>query len=194
VIRHGDRPPVPKRRNCLEMKAITISSIARALSLLLVLSALNGVARAAPDSLPFQGTVKAAENNTVEFPLIQINLAAAGQATHLGRFTMTMEGVVNLLNMSAVATAQFHAANGDHLTTQVVGQATPAENPVQITIFEIHTIVGGTGRFAGASGSFTLQRLLDQSTGLSSGAFSGVISLAVGEKPSSAARASALCN
>jgi hypothetical protein len=41
---------------------------------------------------------------------------------------------------------------------------------------EVMTITGGTGRFADATGSFTLERVINLSTGVSSGSFSGTIS------------------
>jgi hypothetical protein len=37
---------------------------------------------------------------------------------------------------------------------------------------------GGTGRFAGATGSLTVERVLIQATGVSSGSFNGTISWA----------------
>jgi hypothetical protein len=39
----------------------------------------------------------------------------------------------------------------------------------------MHTITGGTGHFAGAPGAFTIHRVVDQSTGGTSGAFDGTI-------------------
>jgi hypothetical protein len=44
-----------------------------------------------------------------------------------------------------------------------------------VSIVEVYTITGGTGRFADATGTFTLRSTLDQSTGVSSGTFSGAI-------------------
>jgi hypothetical protein len=43
-------------------------------------------------------------------------------------------------------------------------------------IEETATITGGTGRFAGASGSFTVERLFDTVAGATSGSFDGSIS------------------
>ncbi len=40
------------------------------------------------------------------------------------------------------------------------------------------TITGGTGRFEGATGSFTGVRLLNEATGVSSRSFTGTITLA----------------
>jgi hypothetical protein len=42
-------------------------------------------------------------------------------------------------------------------------------------IVEINTITGGTGRFEGAKGPFTLERLLGVTTGFTSGSFQGTI-------------------
>jgi hypothetical protein len=52
--------------------------------------------------------------------------------------------------------AQCLAANGDSIYTTLVGSAIPGD--VVFTVTEIHTITGGTGRFSGAQGSFTVHR------------------------------------
>jgi hypothetical protein len=80
---------------------------------------------------------------------------------------------INLLFMSSTGDATFTAANGDTLTATVAGQATRT-SPTTLSIVEVYT-VKGTGRFADATGRFTLQSTVDQPTGVSSGAFSGAI-------------------
>jgi hypothetical protein len=79
---------------------------------------------------------------------------------------------INIPTMTSTGTATFTAANGDTLSASVVGQATRT-GPTMLSIVEVYTI--GTGRFADATGSFTLDSTVDQVTGVSSGTFSGAI-------------------
>jgi len=72
---------------------------------------------------------------------------------------------------------EFTAANGDTLIADVTGQFGPtAENPRVLLSVETATITGGTGRFADATGTFTIERLFNQVTGLTTGSFEGTIS------------------
>jgi hypothetical protein len=82
--------------------------------------------------------------------------AATGTGTHLGQFSLTQEVTANFVNFTDTGSAQWTAANGDSIYTTVVGSAIPGD--VVFTITEIHTITGGTGRFSGAQGSFTVHR------------------------------------
>ena len=71
---------------------------------------------------------------------------------------------------------RFIAANGDRLDATFLGQATPTGEPNVASIVDISTITGGTGRFASATGTFTIHRVLNQVTGVSTGSFDGMIS------------------
>jgi hypothetical protein len=97
-----------------------------------------------------------------------------GTATHLGRYTEHVTMQINIPTLSSTGAATFTAANGDTLLATVAGQATRT-SPTTLSIVEVYAITGGTGRFADATGSFTLESTLDQTTGASSGAFSGAI-------------------
>ena len=123
---------------------------------------------------PFKGTVNAVETGQVVFPIRSADRVGTGTATYLGRYTEHVVAQIDLPTMSATGAATFTAANGDTLTTTVAGQATRT-GPTMLSIVEVYTITGGTGRFAGASGSFTMEVTLDLSTHVSSGTFSGEI-------------------
>ena len=123
---------------------------------------------------PFRGTVNAVETGRVEPPLRFLTRDGGGNATQLGKYTEHITMVINLPTLSSMGAATFTAANGDTLTATVAGQATRT-SPTTLSIVEVYTITGGTGRFADATGEFTLQSNVDQTTGVSSGEFSGTI-------------------
>jgi hypothetical protein len=104
------------------------------------------------EQLPFHGSLQAIETDVVAPPTLLVNGTGSGTGTHLGRFTATF-------------------------TATVIGHATPTSEPNVVTIEEVATISGGTGRFAGSTGTFTIQRVLTQVTGVSSGSFDGMINL-----------------
>ena len=103
--------------------------------------------------------------------------SGTGNAQHLGRFTYTFEFVVDLTTGDGIGSAEFTAANGDKFSTEVDGSAGVNAPPGFNHVVEEHTIVGGTGRFAGASGSFTLDRLISLTTSVSVGTVDGTIIL-----------------
>ena len=129
---------------------------------------------AAAAETPFKGTVNAVETGTVVPPTRFLDRQGTGTATYLGRYTEHVTMVINLPTLSSTGVATFTAANGDTLLATVAGQATRT-SPTTLSIVEVYTVTGGTGRFADATGSFTLKSNLDQTTGASSGVFSGSI-------------------
>jgi hypothetical protein len=119
----------------------------------------------------FDGTVTV---TPLDPPFGQVNVSATGQATHLGRFAIEIPHVVNFATSTATGTMTLTAANGDTLTASFTGQAQVAGSLV--TIVETATVTGGTGRFADATGSFTVNRLFDRSAGTTHGTLDGTIS------------------
>jgi hypothetical protein len=106
---------------------------------------------------------------------------AEGNATHLGRFTATMTATVTPGSTStSTGTFIFTAANGDQLSGTFVGSGVFIP-PATASITEVATIEGGTGRFASATGTFTMERAetIDFATGQGSGygSIEGEISL-----------------
>ena len=125
--------------------------------------------------VPFNGSLEGTV--TVTFlvpPLASVHIAAAGTATHLGRFTVDIPHVVDFSTAAGTGTFTFTAANGDTLTADFTGRA-QTDTPV-FSIVEHATITGGTGRFEGAQGSFTVERSYDTIAGTTTGSFEGSIS------------------
>jgi hypothetical protein len=75
---------------------------------------------------------------------------ATGTGTRLGHFSVTQELIVS--GFGATGSAHWVAANGDTIETTVVSSAEPSDMPNELRITEIHTVTGGTGRFAEAHG------------------------------------------
>ena len=69
---------------------------------------------------------------------------------HLGRYTLEIAETVNFLQATATGTFTFTAANGDTVSGSFTGHAQPG--PL-VAIVENATVLGGTGRFAGAVGT-----------------------------------------
>jgi hypothetical protein len=99
---------------------------------------------------------------------------------------MVIEAVVDFGSrpVTGKGTFTFTAANGDKVVANFTGSSALVA-PGLVLITEIATIDPdrSTGRFAGATGSFTDMRLADAATGVTgvtTGSFEGTISLAVG--------------
>lgn len=104
---------------------------------------------------------------------------ASGNATHLGKYIAKFEATVNLACGCSVGdTVHFIAANGDSLYGVGAGSGVPSDTPGYTLVTQFYAITGGTGRFAGATGNFTVTRLVNNATGVSKGSFDGTIVLA----------------
>lgn len=130
----------------------------------------------ASEQVPFNGSWVSHETYDVQFPVMFVHGTATGYATRIGRYTATYEEQVDLLTGSSVGAITLVAANGDVVFATQTGQGDPTPDPDIFSIVEVSTITGGTGRFVGATGTFTIARLVDLTTGDSSGSFSGTIS------------------
>jgi hypothetical protein len=99
---------------------------------------------------------------------IQIN--GTRNATHLGKSTWTASNIqVDLSQLGAGIVGVTYddtitAANGDTLTTTAVATIDISTLPAPLGFSAVETIDGGTGRFAQASGSFTVSGSVDINT------------------------------
>jgi hypothetical protein len=131
---------------------------------------------AASDLVPFRGTMSGTATVTpLSPPIVSVLLETQGTATHIGRFTLVAPHTVNQATLTASGMYTITAADGSTLTASLSGSATMVA-PGVVSIRETGIITGGTGRFAGAWGTFETMRLFDRNTGETSGTFEGRIS------------------
>ena len=142
------------------MKNITRSNFYLPMAAMILMAAVAGPA-AAQQQVPFKGAFQG--NDTFTPPTHTQSITGIG--TLVGQFSSTT--VLTLTASGGTGSAHWIAANGDSIDTTVVGSGEPVDMaPCQVVgaqpgdgyvkVTEIHTVTGGTGRFAGAQGSFTV--------------------------------------
>lgn len=141
----------------------------------MVLTAALAMSAAAQNQVPLKGTLQGRDTD-IGGPLeaFVVSTTGTGLSTLLGKFSFTQQFTVNLNNGTEVGTAHWVAANGDSIDMSIVGSGEFTDSGL-IRITEIFTIISGTGRFAGAQGSFTVERLADPIAFVTSGSFHGTI-------------------
>jgi hypothetical protein len=146
----------------------------------MLLTAALAIAAETQHQVPLKGSIQGNEIDTPQGgpPPTTLNVSgsATGIGTHVGQFSFTYHLTVTLANGTATGTARLTAANGDTIDTTVAGSSEMTSTAGIVSITEINTITGGTGRFAAAEGSFIVERLVNQITGFTSGSFHGTIS------------------
>src|SRR3954464_5186127 len=168
------------------MRKFIVSALSGLMFLLLLTSTAFAAPAAASRNVPFKGTLNAVEIDVIN-PVTHVESLSgngSGKATHLGRFAVSYRVELDP-SIPQVGTLYYHfvAANGDSLfsTGSAVGEDV---GPNMGHVVETHTITGGTGRFAGAGGSFIIDLLITWTwtatggTGISHGTFKGNIVLA----------------
>lgn len=126
-------------------------------------------------TVPFKGSFEGSQTVTPGTPpLVTVTMHATGTGTLAGRFEIALPHTVNFATASASGTATIIAADGSRIVASFTGQA--QVGPI-VTIVEHATVTTGTGRFAGASGSFTIHRTFDPATGRTAGTFEGTLQL-----------------
>ena len=166
------------------MKTMTRSRICLLITAMILPAAL-ALPAAAQQEVPFKGTFQGSDGVTPP----TLTQSITGTGTHVGQFSSITH--LTLTASGGTGTGEWIAANGDSIDTTVVGSvehvdmapcqvvgAEPGDTYAKIT--QIHTITGGTGRFAGVQGSFTLTlyhevRLSSDGTHHTCGSYSGTI-------------------
>jgi hypothetical protein len=156
------------------MKTITRSNIYLPMAAM-ILTAAFAIPAAAQKQVPFKGTMQGLDEDSDFTPTtVKVTTKGTGIATHLGQFTFRLVNTVTFPAGTSVGSATFTAANGDTISATVTGSGELIA-PDLISIMETYTITGGTGRFAGAQGTFIVERLASPVTFMTSGSFLGSI-------------------
>ena len=78
-------------------------------------------------AIELKGEFEGSYAGSGEPPLVTVHVEGAGTASHLGRFAFDSTHVVNFIDFTGRDTASLTAANGDRLTGEEHGVATPRE-------------------------------------------------------------------
>jgi hypothetical protein len=167
------------------VRSLLVLSMPLALCTLLVPAA--SIAASAASQVPFQGTFPHEQDvisSTCALPTICAIFSGTGELRHLGRTTESGVASFNAVLFFTTGcspetgTDTLTAANGDQVSLTFTGQVcATGPNSGQDTL--TYTITGGTGRFAGASGTGSLLSrfiLTSPTAGTSVSTFSGTIS------------------
>ena len=163
------------------MKSLLVFT--RALGFLLPLAGTGPAAPAVtPGSIkttriPFRGTLQSNESYTTIFPTKFVTATGSGEATLLGQITVHYQTKVNLADLSHSGSVSLAGLDGDSLLAKGAGQAIEDRTSGTLSVVEIYTITGGTGRFARASGTLTWKRRVSITRGIPFGSFEGYIVL-----------------
>ena len=110
----------------------------------------------AGDQVPFKGTFDPTVVSTtpVDATHVLLKFDVHILATHLGKARGSASAILDVTTLTYVGQGTWWAANGDAITITATGQFVPTDTPGLFDNVETIEIVGGTGRFNGATGAF----------------------------------------
>jgi hypothetical protein len=111
---------------------------------------LSGLATAAERRVPFKGKSSGVVKDVgFDAGIAYTRVEGEGEATHLGHFKVTGDVAVDVATGIPIGDWTLTAANGDMLFLKMGGHGIDATHG-----FGAFTVVGGTGRFQGATGYY----------------------------------------
>lgn len=135
------------------------------LLLTVLVSLCVGAPAHAKDQVPFKGSFDLVfVSVTLDDDHLEGDLAVTVQATLLGNARGPAFVDLDLNDLTYVGHATWAAPNGDAIYITFEGQFVPSDTPGILNNVETFEIVGGTGRFEGATGGGTIGGRLDAET------------------------------
>ncbi len=179
------RPHVPSTSNNVQSR--TMKRYLKPLGLLLLAVTFSAATFAVPPpagvaTLPIKGSIKATEDHTVTPPVMSVQLTGTGQSTLLGLYVLTADETVALATLTSQGNFRIDTESGGVLFGTVAGHGTPTDTPNEVLIEEVYSVTGGSGRFDGATGSITVNRVVDRATMNSSGTMAGTVMVPAGNR------------
>jgi hypothetical protein len=171
----GHKPKTRKGNQIMKNRNIQFKPTAVVLIPLLLACLAAGLILAiiparASEMVPFNGTVSGYVESQVPVDecTVHTHVINFGNANQLGAFTGSAEFYPNFCedppNITYTGTFDWFAANGDEISGTFEGYLSPTETPGVYDNHETAEVTGGTGRFANATGSFTLGGQIDFTT------------------------------
>jgi hypothetical protein len=127
---------------------------------------------------PFKGEYTTTVQVLSGPPQLRQRISGIGHATHLGESSFVANNTVYITPpppFIAAGTTVFVADNGDEFYTSFNGTSTPGLNGTSIVVVH-HTIIGGTGRFSDATGSFIGNTIANPALPTGTITYDGIIS------------------
>lgn len=143
-----------------------------------VFGASAALAQTGNEQVSFTATATAVITSVTHLPggLTQVNFNTSGTATHLGNFTGPLTRLQdNQGNFGS--SAVIVGANGkDTVFLTVNGRFEHSKDKCVVTSTGTYTVTGGTGAFANATGSGTINTQFDLCANTATGTYTGTIS------------------
>jgi hypothetical protein len=125
-------------------------------------SASTAAARGAAPATPINGSceVRTVEAQVTTPPIVRMITTGTCHYSHLGRTQVDAVQFLNPMLGTSEAEVTYTAANSDVLFATNAGSFTPGSAPTFSTV-GVTTIIGGTGRFTGATGRMDAEGTVD---------------------------------
>jgi hypothetical protein len=147
-------------------------------SFVYVANAGDNTVTADDDQVPFTATGTVVITSVTKLPggLTQLDYIATGFATHLGNASGPGTRIQDHQGNFVTSTVIIGANGKDSVFLSISGKFADSQDKCVLISTGTYTVTGGTGAFANATGSGTIETLTDVCAGTASGTYTGTIS------------------